>query len=344
MPSDSGEPAGSGEDIEPIETTTGESAMTAPAVVPYEGLDRDERRLAADGYRARLIELTSALLGDRMLSAPSGDNRERPDVYRDGIVIDAFDIAARCPRRYVAPSRNGYTDSVRNSRRRVGLVALRNLTENGGTPAEAVRAALADRSGWPVGLARWFEELDRGGRVALAASTTTWVVGAVRMVGTGSGTRWRPPFPKPAWTVPERLVRLTAAVDATAGSTNLGDRLLVLADRAPSPEDRLRAGFVALVWTVGSGRVPIRVALGSPATGRMQRFTVDSGLLDLAVDRTEELLAYRADPSDAPALVNRGCAQCEVLEDCSAGLEHIASYFEGPGSSDSSSVRAEPTM
>lgn len=318
------------------------AAPPAPVVV-FDGADRDVRRDAAASYRERLIAAVDELLGDRLLAATVGRDGARPDVYRDGIVLDAFDVAARCPRRLVAPSGDTYRDSVRNGRRRVGLVALRHLVEEGGTPADAVRAALADRSGWPVGLARWYEELDRGGRVALAAGATTWVVGARRLVGTGPGTRWRPPFPKPAWTLPGRLVRLTAAVDATAGSAPVGERLLVLSDRAPSADDRLRAAFVAFVWAVGSGRVPVRVALGSPATGRMQRTTVDSALLDLALDRTVELLGYRADPSTAPAVPGRACRSCEVLEDCPEGLARVAgvqaSAVELP-----SADGAEPTM
>ncbi|MFM7069980.1 MAG: hypothetical protein ACKOYM_11050, partial [Actinomycetes bacterium] len=250
---------------------------------------------------------------------------DRPDIYRDGVVLDAFDITARCPRQFAAPSSDTYEDSVRTARRRVGLVALRRLSASGGTPAAAVRDALADRSDWPVGLARWCEQLDRGGRVALAAAATTWVVGALRIVGSGPGTQWSPPFPKPAWNLPGWLVRVSAAVDATAGNTETGDRLLVLADRAPSADDRLRSGFVALVWGVGKGEMPVRVALGAPATGTMQRTTVDSAMLDLAVDRFEELLSYRADPASAPPLPWRGCAHCDLLDECEAGIVHVAS-------------------
>ena len=73
----------------------------------------------------------------------------------------------------------------------------------------------------------------------------------------------------------------------------------------------------------------MRIALGSPATGAMQRTTVDTALLDLALDRTEELLSYLADPADAPPVPGRACALCDLLEDCPAGLRQLAS-----GSSD----------
>ena len=310
-------------------------------VVVVDGLDRDARREIGADYRARLLDVAQRVLGDRFLVDPS--DRAKPDVYRDGLVLDAFDVTARCPRRFAGPSDDAYQDSVRNGRRRVALVALRNLSAHGGSPAEAVRAALADRSEWPVGLARWFEELDRGGRVALAAAATTWVVGALRLVGRGPGTQWRPPFPKPAWTLPGRLVRVSAAVDATAGNAESGDRLLVLADRAPAAEDRLRAGFVSLVWTVGKGEAPVRVALGSPATGTMQRLTVDTALLDLALDRTEELLGYLADPGGAPAVPGRSCALCDLLEDCPAGLRQLSA---GPSTvvDPAASSTGDPTM
>lgn len=313
---------------QPDETGEVEDLAEPREVVEVDGLDRKVRREIGAEYRQRLLEVADDVLGDRFVVDPSAT--DKPDVYRDGLVLDAFDVTARCPRRFAGPSDDAYRDSVRNGRRRVALVALRNLSAHGGTPAEAVRAAMADRSEWPVGLARWFEDLDRGGRVALAASATTWVVGAVRMVGRGPGTNWRPPFPKPAWTLPGRLVRVSAAVDATAGNAESGDRLLVLADRAPAAEDRLRAGFVSLVWTVGKGEAPVRIAFGSPATGTMQRMTVDTALLDLALDRTEELLSYLADPVSAPPVPGRACALCDLLEDCPAGLRQLSA-----GSSDS---------
>ncbi len=322
--------------------TTAEVALPAPRpVVVVDGLDRDARREIGADYRSRLLDVAQQVLGDRFLVDP-GD-RSRPDVYRDGLVLDAFDVTARCPRRFAGPSDDAYRDSVRNGRRRVALVALRHLSAHGGTPAEAVRAAMADRSEWPVGLARWFEELDRGGRVALAAAATTWVVGALRLVGHGPGTQWRPPFPKPSWTLPGRLVRVSAAVDATAGNAGSGDRLLVLADRAPAAEDRLRAGFVSLVWTVGKGEAPVRVALGSPATGTMQRLTVDTALLDLALDRTEELLGYLAEPQGAPAVPGRSCALCDLLEDCPAGLRQL-SAGPSPAAGPSAPSTGDPTM
>jgi hypothetical protein len=310
-------------------------------VVAVDGLDREARREIGAEYRERLLEVADEVLGDRFVVDPSA--REKPDVYRDGLVLDAFDVTARCPRRFAGPSDDAYRDSVRNGRRRVALVALRSLSAHGGTPAEAVRAAMADRSEWPVALARWFEELDRGGRVALAASATTWVVGALRMVGRGPGTHWRPPFPKPAWTLPGRLVRVSAAVDATAGNADSGDRLLVLADRAPAAEDRLRAGFVSLVWTVGKGEAPVRISFGSPATGTMQRMTVDTALLDLALDRTEELLSYLADPGAAPPVPGRACALCDLLEDCPAGLRQLSAGSPGSVEAGASDV-GEPTM
>ena len=326
--------------VEPADELDQELPEPRP-VVAVDGLDREARREIGAEYRQRLLEVADEVLGDRFVVDPSA--REKPDVYRDGLVLDAFDVTARCPRRFAGPSDDAYRDSVRNGRRRVALVALRSLSAHGGTPAEAVRAAMADRSEWPVGLARWFEELDRGGRVALAASATTWVVGALRMVGRGPGTHWRPPFPKPAWTLPGRLVRVSAAVDATAGNADSGDRLLVLADRAPAAEDRLRAGFVSLVWTVGKGEAPVRISFGSPATGTMQRMTVDTALLDLALDRTEELLSYLADPGAAPPVPGRACALCDLLEDCPAGLRQLSAGSPGSVEAGASDV-GEPTM
>jgi hypothetical protein len=84
-------------------------------IVVVDGLDREARREVGAEYRQRLLEVVDEVLGDRFVVDPSA--KDKPDVYRDGLVLDAFDVTARCPRRFAGPSDDAYRDSVRNGRR-----------------------------------------------------------------------------------------------------------------------------------------------------------------------------------------------------------------------------------
>lgn len=153
----------------------------------------------------------------------------------------------------------------------------------------------------------------------------TWCHGASRVVGgRRDGIVWSDPAQPSKWNVPGRLVQLRGSVDATSGSVVRGEKLLVLRDAAPGAADRLRAGYLGLWRSAGTGCAPVRVTLASPASGRREQLPVTAELLDLAVDRVVEVVGHHADPDHAPPSVGRGCRHCHLLDLCDEGTAHVA--------------------
>ena len=293
--------------------------------------DRDQRRALANVATTRLVDTLGAVLGDRLVPR-SG---ERPDYFRDGVSLDAHAVLERCPRRAAHPP-DDYQDQVATVRRRIGLMVLRRLgtDASAGDPqwharspesvADATAHVMSAREDWPTGLRRWVDELDRGGLAAVHAAVVTWSHGAWRAVGgRRDGIVWSDPAQPSKWNVPGRLVQLRGSVDATSGSVVRGEKLLVLRDALPGPADRLRAGYLGLWRSVGTGCAPVRVTIASPATGQREQLPVTSELLDLAVDRVVEVVGHRADPDRAPAVVGRGCRHCHLLDVCDEGGAHV---------------------
>ena len=304
---------------------------------------RESRRRLAEQATARLVEATDAVLGDRLVLEPG----TKPNYFDDGVSVDAFSITERCPRRLARPAED-YVDSVATARRRIGLLAMRRLTTDVDparsdgplrldtrsrssleSPARSVAVAvdevMSSPDGWPNKLREWIEGLDRAGQAAVAAAVTTWCDGALRLVGRHAGVVWADPTRTPSWNLPGRIVQLRGSVDATIGGVVSGEKLLLLGDAMPGPADRLRAGFAALLRAVGTRHAPVRVTLGSAATGTMQQFAVGPDLLDLASDRVAEIVGHRADPDAAPPMPSRGCSHCHLLDLCDEGLDHLTS-------------------
>jgi hypothetical protein len=292
----------------------------------------EARRSAAARVRARLLDAVDGSLGDHFASGVD-----------DRLDVGHFVLLERCPMRAVHPP-DDYTDTTANVRRRIGLAALRvsaALPDGGGGNrgggdvgeadldlGSAVTEALSDRSEWPAPLRQWFDGLDPAGRVAVRGVATTWAADVIRLVGRRR-IHWSDPFRPLVWTVPGRAVRLRASVDGVIGRPRTGEKLLVVSDAAPGPGDRLRAGFVAVVHALWSGVTAVRVSIGSPAAGRVQRFDVDEALTDLAVDRLLEVLRYLAEPSAAPAVPGEWCRHCHLRDVCETGLGHLSDRFAG---------------
>ena len=103
-----------------------------------------------------------------------------------------------------------------------------------------------------------------------------------------------------------------------------GEKLLLVADGAGGPADRLRAGYLALVRSLGTQHAPARVTLAAPSRGDLRRIDVDEALLSLAVDRLAEHVARpRGAAAAAPTSVGRGCAHCHLLDLCLEGRAHL---------------------
>jgi hypothetical protein len=285
------------------------------------GEQLERRRLAARSAE-RLTASLDAVLGDRLRPEPG----TRPDYYGDGVVVSAFGLLERCPRRAAHPA-DDFEDSVSTVRRRVGLAALRRVADDASPAhdvATAVDEVLTERSDLSRSLADWVEQLDRAGRAAVAAGAITWAAAVLRLVGPSTAVRWADASSSSHWNVPDRLVRVTATHDAVLGGVVSGERLLLVADGAGGPSDRLRAAYLALVRSLGTQHAPVRVTLAAPSRGAMTRVDVDEPLLDLAVDRVAEHLAVRADPPTAPPVVGPWCPSCHLLDLCDEGRAHVA--------------------
>lgn len=279
--------------------------------------EQAERRARATRARERLVDALAAALGDR-LRVPAG---ERPDPYRNGVVVNAFGLTERCARRAAHPA-DDFVETVATARRRIGLAALRRLGDDASAAddlATAVQEVIEERTDLARGLCDWLEQLDRAGRAAVAAGAITWGTATSRLVRSGAAVRWSDALSSSAWNVPERPIRLTATHEALVGGVVSGERLLLVADGAGGPTERLRAAYLALVRSLGTQHAPVRITLAAPSRGTTSRVEVDDALLDLAVDRVVEHVAMRADPPSAPPAPGRWCRHCHLLDLCDEG-------------------------
>ncbi len=303
-------------------TSEPEPSKTEPGKT--EPSTREEREALASRMTERLCDSVEQLLGEQYRVQPG----VRPNYFADGLVVDAFRVTERCPRKLAGPS-SDYRDSVAMSRRRIGLLAVRELANSAGTSqpmlvSTAVQQVMADAANWPISLRDWVDSLDRAGQAAVAAAAITWAESALRLVGRDSRVKWAEPSQKPKWNVPGRLVQLSASVDAVLGGVSSGEKLLILSDAVPGPADRLRAGFTALVRTLGARHAPLRVTVGSPATGLLQPIPVTQELLELAADRALEMIGLLANPDSAGTVPGKWCGYCHLLEHCDAGRTQLA--------------------
>jgi hypothetical protein len=276
---------------------------------------------APGGDRSTL--LADALLRlDGALGAIRGGALRREDgrpADRSGWVdLTAFDLGAPCPARFASPVEDNYVETAPNAARRLGRLTLRRWRP-GVAIGPAVASVLSERDDWAPGLREWFESLDRPGRAAVAAATTTWAVGALTVTGgrTGGGGRrltWserNEPIDVPGWSV-----RLRGSWDALTGTRSAPHALLVLRRGAPGPADALESGFQALACGIGPRTVPGRVAIAHAGSAAPRSVPVTAAVLAAAVDRIAELAAYRLDPEAAPTVSGRWCAHCHLAPDC----------------------------
>lgn len=292
--------------------------------------DQQERRALATAARERLVAALDGVLGDRRRTEAG----VKPNYYDDGIVVSQFGLLERCPRRAAHPA-DDFSETVHTARRRVGLAALRRLGDDASSAsyvAGAVDEVITDGTALARGLTDWLEGLDRAGRAAVAAAAISWSESLRRLVGTGASIRWADSSSASHWNVPDRVVRLSASHDALTGGVVTGERLLLVADGVGGPADRLRAGYLALVRSLGTQHAPVRVTLAAPSRGDLQRVDVDEALLALAVDRVAEHVAVRADRDLAPPRPGRWCAHCHLLDLCDEGRAHLdATSLAAPG-------------
>lgn len=291
--------------------------------------EQSERRQLAELATQRLTSTLDVVLGDRLVTEPG----VKPDRYADGVVVNAFGLLERCGRRAANPA-DDFAETATTARRRVGLAALRRLADDASPAVDAAAAVdevLSERTDLARNLAGWVEQLDRAGRAAVAASSITWCTSVLRLVGLDGSIRWADTSSGSHWDVPDRLVRVSASHDALRGGVVTGERLLVVADGAGGPSDRLRAAYLALVRSLQSRHAPLRVTLAAPSRGTLERIDVDEALLSLAVDRVAEHVALRAEPEVAAPRPGHWCAHCHLLDLCDEGRA-VLDVGAGPSS------------
>ncbi|MEX0768315.1 MAG: hypothetical protein WD029_07580 [Microthrixaceae bacterium] len=299
-------------------------ADTADTADPTDLGTREGRKDLATRMTERLCDSLDQLLADRYRVQPG----TRHDYFSEALLVDSFSATERCPRRLAGPT-SDYRNSVAMTRRRIGLLAIREVANASDTSqpmlvSAAVDRVMTDPTDWPMSLRDWVDSLDTAGQAAVAAAALTWADAALRLVGRDARVTWAQPAQKPKWNVPGRLVQLSASVDAVFGGVVSGEKLLILSDAVPSPGDRLRAGFTALVRTLGVRHAPVRVTLGSPATGFLQPITVTEELLQLSADRAVEMVGFLAHPASAGTVTGRWCNYCHLLGQCEAGQAQLA--------------------
>jgi len=285
---------------------------------------REGREALATRMTERLCDSLDQLLQDRYCVQPG----VRHDYYTEALLADAYSATERCPRKLAGP-KSEYRNSVAMTRRRIGLLAIREVANcpEVSQPmlvSVAVERVMTDPTNWPASLRDWVDSLDRAGQAAVAAAAITWSDSALRLVGRDLRVKWAEPSQKPKWNVPGRLVQLSASVDAVLGGMASGEKLLILSDAVPGPGDRLRAGFTALVRTLGARHAPVRVTLGSPATGLLQPIAVTEELLELSADRALEMIGLLANSDSAGTVPGRWCGYCHLLAQCNEGQAQLA--------------------
>lgn len=271
---------------------------------------RSDRVELAEHAKAVLVERLDEHLGDRLRS-----EGKRP---RDGagwIDVSAHDLGAPCGARWSVPA-DDFVPSASTVAGAIGRLVLRERhdAEPVGAAVARVLASLDDVDRDATWFADWYtDELDRAGRAAVIAAATTWATGALAAVE-GRPLVWS--TRRQTWNVPGRAVRLRATWDA-ADRIARPDVLVVMSARAPSdPVSALVAGFNALVDGVLRRQVPLRVRIGSASTASTTAFTVGRELIDRAIVRVVELVAWRASPSTAPTSPGWWCRDCHLLEIC----------------------------
>lgn len=293
--------------------------MTVPAA------GSTDRHALGQLVRERIESALDDVVGDQPGDSPG-----------DALLVGPYSLTTPCPLQLVHPA-DDYVEQTSTVRRRLGLLALRRASEldgertRGSEPdlARAVDEVLQEREGWPTGLGRWFGELGRAGRSTVRAAVLTWCVDVTRLVGGAARSgaarriRWTDPFMPQRVDQAGRRVRLRGGADAVLGGRTEGEKLLLVTDAAPGAADRLRAGHLAVVHSLASGRAPLRVTLGSPATGRLSPQPVDESLLELAADRIVEVVGYLADPERASARPGPWCRYCHLLDDCAEGAAEV---------------------
>ncbi len=298
--------------------------------------EQAERRAWAASWRERTVEALADPVG--ALPPPEG----RKPAWDEWLDVDhwTWSKAVECPASLAAPA-EPFVDSIPNSVRRVGLVALR-LWLRGSAPS-ALEAARQVVSGDPdpsdddeisFGLRSWLDELAAPVRAAMVTEAATYALRAVR-AGVQPGHHVAAPgSARRRWEVPGSRVRLDAKVEVASHRlpTKPDLRLLVLDTTSPTPgRGEGLAAWVALCHTLVCRMAPAAVTVKNLRTGVGERYEVGDDLLGVALmqatEAIEALGAAVTESAGSAALTyrpGRWCHRCSALDLCPDGQEWVS--------------------
>ena len=227
------------------------------------------------------------------------------------------------------------------ARRRIGRIVLERLRRGATMDAGSVARAVVDdaaREGRD-GLGQWLSSLGPGGRAAVVREATTFAVAARAELSSSwppKGARFDPPATF-TWDVPGRAVRLEATADADAchdGERGMVRSVLVLAsDEGDDASIRRDVAWLALVSTLATGRVTLRVTRVDLVAGGKRTWPVTDDVLDDGLTHGARAVeaAMAARYTDAlPPTPGRWCHRCAGLTSCAAGATWVTPVCTSP--------------
>lgn len=281
--------------------------------------------MTADARAARLREEATSVLRPLVdLAAPVAPGQTAP---WDQLVRVKEHEVARASTCAASLAFDGDFDGWRSAfaRRRLGRQVLERMRRGATLDPSALAQAVVDdeiRDG-RSSLAQWLADLGPGGRAAVVRDATTFAVSARAELST-----WPPPstrFDRPTytWELVGRAVRLEAMADAEAwsdGDAGPARSLLLLATSSTGAEDLRRdVAWIALVVTLATGAVPLRVTRIDVAAGLRRVVPVTDDVLDhgltVAATTLDAVASTRFTTPPEP-VPGPWCGTCRGRADC----------------------------
>jgi hypothetical protein len=281
----------------------------------------------------RLRDRATELLALPALAFPSPEGR-RP-AWDEWVTIDSYKVhhALQCAASLDVPKAD-YIETVRNTRRRIGLATLRLHRDRTDSTLHDCATAVVEGnfSGSEIddlstNLRSWIENSDPAVRAAVIAGGATWASSAAALVHPHDvrSTRFSDAKSNFVWVVPNSTLRLQCRSEAVSRDRM---RLLVIVDRDPSPTATAHdAAWVALVYTLCSGALPTSVAVRNVRTGEHDNHVPTPSMFDTALDHawtTADALAVAVRGGGAAETPGRWCAWCLALPDCPSGTSWMS--------------------
>lgn len=239
---------------------------------------------------------------------------------RGEVVVDRYSLPAalRCP---ASSRRSPFAWTPRFAARSLGVRAAERVLQTRQAPNEAVVAVIDEVIAEARDLGQWLDAQAVALRAATVAAAATWAARALVAVpwaALGSVRfdlrHWHRPH---GYGSPVVLAARADGVVAHRGARAL-ERVLV----ALAPPNPVVARLDLLVFTLETGRAPLRHVAVDPASGDVATLDVDRDVLDLAIGEAVEAagaLAPVAVGEEGSTLPGSHCWWCDRRDDCHDG-------------------------